>query len=205
MSSAASPMPFMLSAVSSAWVCASADFEVNAAITSVSATIATPTPVDINKPCMASFSVVALTAAPRNEAVITCTKAFIRTDVAFHTSEAAFIAIVRTLTIACIFARFFKPLTIAETAITVLPICAVMLSTGIMPPIVEAIASPTSANLFLSICKLAAPLLLIMEKASSIVPALPFIASTFSLNLSASCPVRGPNALRLSALPNNLP
>ena len=205
MSSAASPMPFMLSAVSSAWVCASADFEVNAAITSVNATIATPTPVDINKPCMESFSVVALTAAPRNDADITCTRAFIRTDVVFHTIEAAFITIVRVLIIASIFARFFKPPTKAVTAIRLFPICAVILRYGIIPPIADMILSAYSPISFFIICELAAPLLLMVAKASSIVPALPFIASTFSLNLAASCPVSGPNALRLSALPNNLP
>ena len=46
---------------------------------------------------------------------------------------------------------------------------------------------------------------LIVSNASSMVPALPFIASTLVANVEANCPVSGPMARSDSALPNSLP
>ena len=204
-SSAASPIPFMLSAASLADVFASSDLDIKADMISVSATMAMPTPVETNKPCIASFSVVALTAAPRNVAEITFTMAFTLTAVAFHTNAAALVAIIRVLTIPWVTPKVFNARLSIRTATILFPTCDVIFRYGIIPPIADAMPSVNSPILFLSIWKLAAPLLLMVAKASSIVPALPFIASTFSPNLTASCPVSGPKALRLSALPNNLP
>ena len=108
---------------------------------------------------MASFSVVALTAAPRNDADITCVRAFIRTDVAFHTNAAALVAIIRVLVMAFMPQKTCKALLSARMETAVFPNFAITLTAGMKPLTAAATASVYSLIWFWNIWSVAEPLL----------------------------------------------
>ena len=70
---------------------------------------------------------------------------------------------------------------------------------------IEPAQSSIDCTWFFSIWPTASPVLDILLKASSIVPALSAMAPMFSVNLSFCSPVSEPNKRRASALPNSWP
>ncbi len=101
---------------------------------SESAQTAMPTPVEIIRPRMASFKVVALTVAPLIVAEQTCTIG----PNARTTTEVALVTNPKELT----------PCTMVLTAITLIPICVVILRIGRAGPTTVLSTSATDANWF---------------------------------------------------------